>query len=33
MLALIFLSTVLMLIPAFLPEGRRLQNTNLHTNP
>lgn len=32
MLALIFLSAALMLIPAFLPEERRMQNTNLNAN-
>lgn len=32
MLALIFLSAALMLIPAFLPEERRLQHTNPNLN-
>lgn len=32
MLALIFLSAALMLIPAFLPGERRLQHTNLNLN-
>ena len=32
MLTIIFLSAALMLIPAFLPGERRLQNTNMNLN-